>query len=155
MVWDAASKSNGVSLNDFIYSGPDLLKSLFHVLLKFRVGKVAVCGDIEEMFHQINVRASDMHSQRFLWWDKDDQISKPSTYVMRALSFGISCDPCIAHYVRDLNAERFREKFPRAVEAIQNNHYVDDFIDSADNPQDAIELASQVKIIHAAAGFNI
>lgn len=54
-----------------------------------------------------------------------------------------------------LNAEQFKEKFLRAVDAIQNNHYVDDFIDSVDNHQQAIELATQVKFIHAAAGFHI
>lgn len=123
--------------------------------MNFRVGKVAVCGDIAEMFHQINVIERDMHAQRFLWWDKNDAISKPSVYVMRALTFGISCAPCIAHYVRNFNAEKFKEIYSRAVEAIQNNHYVDDFIDSVDSNQQAIELATHVKFIHAAAGFHI
>ena len=85
MVWDAAAKSNGSSLNDFVNRGPDLLKSLFDVLVSFRVGRVAVYSDIAEMFHQINVRQGDMHCQRFLWWGTNDDISKPSVYVMRAL----------------------------------------------------------------------
>ena len=135
LVWDAAAKSNGTCLNDFIHSGPDLLKNLLDVLLNFCVGKIAVCGDIAEMFHQIYVRKADMHSQRFLWTSKDEEPTRPSTYVMRALTFGISCAPCIAHYVRDFNAEQFKTKYPRAVEAIQQYHYVDDFIDSVDNEQ--------------------
>ena len=85
MVWDAAAKSNGSSLNDFVNRGPDLLKSLFDVLVSFRVGRVAVYSDNAEMFHQINVRQGDMHCQRFLWWGTNDDISKPSVYVMRAL----------------------------------------------------------------------
>lgn len=66
MVWDCAAKSNGSSLNDFVSRGPDLLKPLFDVLVSFRAGRVAVGGDIAEMFHQINVRENDMHSQIFL-----------------------------------------------------------------------------------------
>ncbi|XP_075167603.1 uncharacterized protein LOC142239718 [Haematobia irritans] len=96
-----------------------------------------------------------MHTQRFLWWDKNDLPEKPSDYVMCSLTFGISCAPCIAHYVRDFNADQFKDKYTRAVTAIQHNHYVDDFIDSVDREEEAIEWASQVKLIHAAAGFHI
>lgn len=103
------------------------------------VGKIAVCGDVAEMF-----RDSNMHSQRFLWWDKNDDSQKPSVYVMRALTFSISCAPCIAHYIRDFNAEEFKEKYPRAVEAIQQHYYVDDFIDSAVNVDEAVELTSSM-----------
>ncbi|GBP02979.1 hypothetical protein EVAR_69128_1 [Eumeta japonica] len=54
-----------------------------------------------------------------------------------------------------LTPSNLKKNFPRAVEAIQNHHYVDDFIDSVDNHQEAIQLAKQVKFIHAAAGFHI
>ena len=101
LVWDATAKSKGVSLNDFVLSGLDLLNPLAEALLGFRVGRIVVCGDIAEMFHRINVRESDMHAQRFLWWDKDD-----------ALTFGVNCAPCIAHYVHDTNANKFKSQFP-------------------------------------------
>ncbi|XP_036318305.1 uncharacterized protein LOC118733148 [Rhagoletis pomonella] len=107
------------------------------------------------MFHQINVREADMHVQRFLWCDKDDALDKPSVYVMRALTFGISCAPFIAHYVRNKNADNFVPQHPRAVDAIKNHHYVDDFIDSEDSEQVALDLAEAVKAIHASEGFYI
>jgi len=37
LVWDAAAKSHGKSLNDFMYTGPDLLHPLTEVLMAFRV----------------------------------------------------------------------------------------------------------------------
>ncbi|XP_046868372.1 dynein axonemal heavy chain 2 [Drosophila willistoni] len=43
---DAAAQSGGRPLNDYIWSGPDLLNSLFDLLLSFRV---AICGDIAEI----------------------------------------------------------------------------------------------------------
>ena len=89
MVWDAASKSNRSSLNDFVSRGPGLLKPLFDLLVSFCVGRVAVCRDIGEMFHRINVQQSDIHSHRILWCEATDDIYKPSVYVMQALTFGI------------------------------------------------------------------
>ncbi|XP_036347753.1 uncharacterized protein LOC118757122 [Rhagoletis pomonella] len=155
LVWDAAAKSDGAALNDFLLCGPDLLNSLVFVLLAFRTGQFAICGDIAEMFHQIRVREMDMHAQRFLWHENCEELHNPHIYVMQALTFGISCAPCIAHFVRDVNAEQYKQTSPRAVEAIQKHHYVDDFIDSVDTEEEALELALQVKAIHAQAGFNI
>ncbi|XP_073821618.1 uncharacterized protein [Musca autumnalis] len=154
LVWDAAAKSNNKSLNDYLLCGPDLLTSLFNVLIEFRVGQVAVCGDIAEMFHRINVKDEDMHAQRFLWFENGD-VDKISVYVMKALTFGISCAPCIAHFVRNKNADDFRENYPRAVKAVESYHYMDDFIDSVHSEEEALELALQVKTIHAAGGFHM
>ncbi|XP_075145994.1 uncharacterized protein LOC142220640 [Haematobia irritans] len=151
LVWDAAAKSNNKSLNDFLMSGPDLLTSLINVLLEFRVGQIAICGDIAEMFHRINVNDVDMHAQRFLWIKDGEVIA----YVMKALTFGTSCAPCIANFVRNKNAEDFRDLYPRAVKAINFYHYMDDFIDSVQTEEEAIKLANQVKTIHAKGGFHM
>ncbi|XP_036347984.1 uncharacterized protein LOC118757376 [Rhagoletis pomonella] len=107
------------------------------------------------MFHRVNIREGDMHAQRFLWYDEGDKARYPSIYVMRAMTFGLNCAPCIAHFIRDKNADDFKDQFPRAVEAIKKSHYVDDLIESADDEKSALELAKQIKQIHAAAGFQI
>lgn len=74
---------------------------------------------------------------------------------MKALTFGISCAPCIAHFVRNKNADEFINLYPRAVKAIQSYHYMDDFIDSVDTEEEAKELAVQVRTIHASGGFHM
>lgn len=66
IVFDAASKHEGVSLNSFLLKGPDLNSPLLNVFLNFRIGKIGVCGDIQEMFNQIKIIAKDQHCQRFL-----------------------------------------------------------------------------------------
>ncbi|XP_068150198.1 uncharacterized protein [Drosophila tropicalis] len=153
LVWDAAAKSHGKSLNDFMLTGPDYLNPLTSVLMAFRVGRIAVCADIAEMFHQINIQESDMHVQRFLWLNKNE--NTPRIFVMRAMTFGINCAPCIAHYVRDKNAENFQIKNPRAYESITKAHYVDDLIDSFKDELEAITVTSSVRDIHADGGFQI
>ncbi|XP_044573440.1 uncharacterized protein LOC123257680 [Drosophila ananassae] len=153
LVWDAAAKSHGCALNDYLLKGPDCLNPLIEVLLAFRVNKIAICGDIAEMFHRINIREEDMHAQRFLWYDRSSD--KVETYVMRAMTFGISCAPFIAHFVRDKNAEAHQEDFPLALNAIQKAHYVDDYIDSMRNEQEAIQTTRQVIEVHRRGGFEI
>lgn len=53
VVFDAAAKSNGISLNDMLLPGPDLYSSIISVIWKFRQQKIAFSGDVKEMFLQI------------------------------------------------------------------------------------------------------
>ncbi|XP_065365403.1 uncharacterized protein LOC135958426 [Calliphora vicina] len=154
IVWDAAAKSNGVSLNNFLLKGPDMLASLPSILFRFRQRKVAVCGDIEQMFHQIFIRKEDRNVQRFLWRSCDEN-KEPDVYIMNVLIFGASCAPCISQYVKNLNASKFENKYPEAAAAIKDNHYVDDFLASTDSIEEASKLAKDVRYIHSQAGFNI
>ncbi|XP_073839144.1 uncharacterized protein [Musca autumnalis] len=141
LVWDAAAKTEDVSLNDFLLKGPDLLRPLMHIMFKFRMGAIAVCGDIAEMFHRIGVRKTDDCAQRFLWWDSQNPIL---IYQLNVLTFGASCSPFISHYVRNKNAETFGQNDSEVIEAITKQHYVDDFIDSTNTVEEAIKLSKRI-----------
>ncbi|XP_053699271.1 uncharacterized protein LOC128746246 [Sabethes cyaneus] len=152
MVWDAAAASHGITLNSVLLKGPDQLCDLFTILIQFRVGRIGLTGDVREMFLQVLMRAEDQQCQRFLWYDEDGTIA---AYVLQVMSFGACCSPSSAQFVKNLNAERFRKEYPDAVEVIQKRHYVDDMLVSVSTEQEAIQLAQQVKRIHAAGGFEI
>lgn len=154
IVWDAAAAVNGVSLNSALMKGPDLLKSLVGILIRFREMPVALSGDIREMFHQVRVAKDDQISQKFLWRNGD--ISKTiDVYVMTVMTFGASCSPSLANYVKNKNAERFREIHPRAVDAIIENTFVDDWLQSIDTEEQLIEMAKIVRAIHKDGGFEM
>lgn len=154
MVWDAAAKVDGVSLNDVLLKGPDQLQSLPKILYGFRIGRIAVCADIREMFHQVRIREDDQHSQRFLWRDGDGN-RKPEIYVMQAMTFGATCSPCSAQYVKNVNAVQYIEEFPRAVEAILDHHYMEDLLDSVETAEEAIQLSKESIYVYGRAGFEI
>lgn len=152
IVWDAAAKVSGISLNDALLKGPDQFTLLPGVLQRFREKPIAVTGDIQEMFHQIKIRKQDQHSQRFLWNNSKNK-EDIDVYVMQVMTFGATCSPSTAQYIKNRNANEFKHTFPRASEAIINNHYVDDMLDCAKTEEDAIKLAREVKYIHQQAGL--
>ncbi|XP_058817271.1 uncharacterized protein LOC131680575 [Topomyia yanbarensis] len=152
LVWDAAAKSFGISLNSVLLKGPDYLCSLFAILLQFREGRIGLAGDVREMFHQIRIRDEDQQCQRFFWTDKDGNLA---TYVMSVMTFGACCSPSSAQYAMTLNAERFSHEFPTAAKVIIKRHYVDDMLVSTNSEQDAIRIAEDVHYVHSRGGFEI
>ncbi|XP_041785039.1 uncharacterized protein LOC121600475 [Anopheles merus] len=154
IVFDAAAKSNGVSLNTFLLKGPDQLVDLLTVLYKFREHRIGVVGDIKEMFFQVAMRPEDQRSQMILW-NGGETDKAPDVYVVTVMTFGAACSPCCAHYVKNLNAEKYRDEFPRAFECIVKEHYVDDMLASVETEDEAIKLAKDVRHVHAKGGFEI
>lgn len=118
-----------------------------------RQRQIAVTGDIREMFHQLLIRPEDRQSQLFLW--RDHPSTDMHTYVMNAATFGSTCSPCSAQYIKNRNAEELKNEFPEATDAIIFNHYVDDYLDSMDSVEEATKIATSVKEVHAKAGFEI
>ncbi|XP_058978716.1 uncharacterized protein LOC131802445 [Musca domestica] len=106
------------------------------------------------MFHQIVIAKEDKDSQRFLWRNGDP--SQPlETYVMERMIFGATCSPTIAQYVKNLNAQRFINESPRAVQGIIDRHYVDDYVDCFQTEGEAVEVVRDVIKIHKEGGFNL
>lgn len=153
VVWDAAAKVNGVSFNSALLKGPDLLTNLVAVLYHFREYRIAVTGDIEEMFLRLLIRPEDSQSQRFLW--RQNPGDAPAVYVIDVATFGSTCSPSSAQFVKNTNAREYSEEFPRASTAIIKYHYVDDYLDSFETIEEAIEVVKQVKSIHSKGGFNL
>ncbi|KAH8351122.1 hypothetical protein KR084_005173, partial [Drosophila pseudotakahashii] len=137
-----------------LLKGPDQLPSLVGVILRFRQKAVGICGDIKEMFHQIMVREEDQGAQQFLWRYGDNS-REPDRYVMRVMTFGASCSPAAANYVRDRNAKQFLDEHPKAVRAILRNTFVDDWLQSCESEEEMVRLAQEVRHIHKEGGFEM
>ncbi|XP_072940691.1 uncharacterized protein [Epargyreus clarus] len=153
MVFDAAAKINGVSLNDYLLEGPDLLASLIKILFGFREKKIAVTADIEEMFLRVKIRSEDQPAQMFLW--RDESSEAPRKYKMTSMIFGASSSPYLAHSVRNKNAADYEEGYPEAARAIRERHYMDDYLDSFQSEEEAIKVIRDVIHVHEQASFNL
>ncbi|XP_062541544.1 uncharacterized protein LOC134209563 [Armigeres subalbatus] len=153
LVWDAAAKVSGVSLNSALLKGPDQLTLLPTVMFRFRLYAVAVSADIEQMFHQLGILPADRNSLRFLWSETSD---KPAEiYLMDVATFGATCSPASAQYVKNLNAKEHILQYPRAVEGILKSHYVDDYLDSFGTESEAVNTSTEVRLVHHNGGFHL
>ncbi|XP_062715819.1 uncharacterized protein LOC134291715 [Aedes albopictus] len=150
---DAAAKAGGTSLNDMLLKGPDMLVSLVDIINYFRGRRIGFGGDVKEMFLQIGMRQPDTRFQKFLF--RQDTSQNPDVYVMDVVIFGAKCSPCNAHFTKDINAREHADQFPAAAEAILKRHYVDDYFDSADSEDEAIQRAREVREVHSLGGFDI
>ena len=86
VVFDAAAKHDGKSLNDAIWPGPKLQRDLTDVLTRFRRASVALSADISEMFLQIELQEKDRPYHRFLWRDFDTS-REPDVFEFQRLLF--------------------------------------------------------------------
>ncbi|CAG7828870.1 unnamed protein product, partial [Allacma fusca] len=74
---------------------------------------------------------------------------------MTSMIFGAKSSPCSAQYVRDVNAREFQSTHPEAVEAILQRHYMDNYLDSFPNVNQARKQIQDVFNIHADGGFQM
>lgn len=154
LVFNAAAKTNGKCFNDFLMKGPDLLRPLPAVLMRFRSHVVAVTADIKEMFHQVSLGEDDIKSQTILYRRKDRN-APIKDYEMTRLFFGSTCSPSSAIFAKNTNAAEFEKIYPDAVKAIGQDFFMDDFLSGAETEEEAIKLQQQVTEIHESGGFPI
>ena len=151
-VFDCSSEYKGLSLNDTLLQGPDLNNSLLGVLMRFREKPVAVCCDIEKMYHRFYVTPEFRDYMRFFWLDSNDEIQ---TYRMCVHIFGARSSPSCAKYGLNRIAQEHGSSYPLAQKFIQRNFYVDDGLCSVDNIDQAIQLLNDTKSICSKGNLRV
>ncbi|XP_033127085.1 uncharacterized protein LOC117124857 [Anneissia japonica] len=154
IVFNSSAKFHGQSLNEFWEKGPDLLNSLFGVLLRFRQQKIALAADISKMYHRIAIPETDQHVHRFLWRDFD-QRKKPDIYVKTNVTFGDKPAPAMAQVALRKTAKVNEETYPAAAKIIENDSYMDDILTSVPDVNTAESLTKEIYTVLASGGFKV
>ncbi|XP_032690610.1 uncharacterized protein LOC116853592 [Odontomachus brunneus] len=86
-VFDASSKiTSGRSLNDILMIGPTIQNSLIEIMIRFRMHKIALTGDIKKMYRQVIIDPQDRDYQRILWrYSLDEPIRE---YRLNTVTYG-------------------------------------------------------------------
>ncbi|XP_031575495.1 uncharacterized protein LOC116309086, partial [Actinia tenebrosa] len=154
VVFDAAARFGGTSLNDQLLQGPSIINDLTGVLIRFRQERVAFTADIESMFYQTRVIESDTDALRFLWWS-DSLEDSPDEYKMLEHIFGAKSLPCCANRALRMNAEDNASDFdPEVIQSVYRNFYVDDLLKSAPTTEEATRFATDLVKLLKVGGFR-
>ncbi|KAJ8017933.1 hypothetical protein HOLleu_44355 [Holothuria leucospilota] len=156
VVFDCAARYGGMSLNDKLLSGPNLMNSLQGVLMRFREHPVAFSSDIECMFYQVKVPEDQRDLLRFLWWPKGDITGEPQSYRMTVHLFGaVSSPACAIYSLRKTGTDNLCGVSMEAVNTLLDNFYMDDGLKSVESVPDAIKLVRELKMLCKRGGFNL
>ena len=136
---DAAAKHDGVSLNDKLHTGPDLLNSLVGVLLRFREQRVGLADDIEPMFHQVQI----IEDQPALMW-RNLELERPAdVYQIVVMLFRAASSPRMTNYVLRKTALDNRQDVAFSldtIKSVEKNFYMDDFLKSVCDETTAVRM---------------
>ena len=156
VVFDAAAKYRGQSLNGMLLQGPDLTNNLIGVLQRFRKHNIALSADIQEMFMQVKVNKRDSNALRFLWWQDHDFTKAPTDYAMTTHTFGLNSSPSVCNFALRHTADQHKDKYRNeTISTVYDSFYVDDLLTSVANIEDANMLVKEVTELLSLGGFNL
>ena len=142
MVHDTATKYRNCSLNDHLLKGLDLLNNLVSIVIRFRFGQFVVTSDIEQMFHQVRMRAEDRDALRFLW--RENHNDYINDYKMNVHLCGENDSPCVVNFViKNLANDKYDTDHVVA-KSIEEDFYTDDFIKSGNSSETLIHTITSV-----------
>ena len=154
IVWDSSQVFKGVSLNNILLKGPDVLNPIRAVLLRFREGEHAAIGDVKKMYNSVWLEEQEMHVHRFLWRDSPQDMIED--YAVVRVNMGDKPAGCIAQVAMRETAKL--PQFANLVEerkVIEENCYVDDILVSHNNPDRLNDILKSVEAILKVGGFHL
>ena len=91
-MFDASCASDGPSLNDCLYSAPNLLSKIFDILLRFRFNFIVILADIKQAFPNVEISKEHRDFLHFLWYENVNSESDAKLIVYRFLRvvFGVT-----------------------------------------------------------------
>ena len=126
-------------------------------MLRFRVYKTALTGDLEKAFHQLEIKPCQRNFLRFLWIDNIfSDNPKILTFIFNRLVFGLVSAPfALNETLRKHFISNYQESDPEFVEEVLRQSYVDDFGGSKNSVTETFELFQKLKNRFKEGGFNI
>lgn len=141
MVFDPSAKCQGISRNDVLKTGLNLMNNLVGVLMIFRLEKIAVIADLQQMFYRFLVHPSHRDYLRFVWCENNDTTKPLIDYRMKVNVFGNGPSPAVAALGLRKTANMAEKITGSDVKMyIYKNFYVDGALSSHRSAEEATTL---------------
>ncbi|UYV83350.1 hypothetical protein LAZ67_23000733 [Cordylochernes scorpioides] len=135
-VFDASCRSyNGLSLNDYLEKGPNLLEKIPEILIRFREKGIGVLADIRKAFQMITVQLQDQDFLRFFWWDQTDPM-KLTVFRHKRVVFGLNCSPFILGAVIDHHLNSVQGPAAEIAKTMARSFYMDNLVTSLSSQEE-------------------
>ena len=105
------------------------------------------------MFPQVGVPDWDQRSLRFLW--REDPTTNVVVYQYTRHIFGAKDSPTCANYALQRTARDNVNQYPEATKAVVENFYMDDYLDSVQSPERALERSKELVHLLHLGGFKL
>lgn len=154
IVWNSSQEFLGVSLNNLLHKGPDVLNPIRGVLLRFRTGLYAALGDVKKMYNSVWLKDEEVHLHRFLWRDNpEDEIE---VFAVVRVNIGDKPAGCIAQVAmrETANLPQFTAMVEERRVLVQDS-YVDDILTSHNDLKTLEKTTTGVEKILKAGGFSL
>lgn len=154
VVFDASCKtSTGVSLNDLLHSGPKLQDDLFVILLRFRLFRYVLTGDIQKMFREVCVDEKDTNYQLILWRSSSSEPIK----ILRlcTVTYGTAPGSYLAIKTLQRLADDEEHNFTLGARTLRKTFYVDDMMAGSNSIEELQDIMSQTSSILLKGGFKM
>ena len=159
----SAPTSIGVTLNDLLEPGPNLLSNLLGVLLSHRAGKFAITSDLQAAFYQIGIDEADRDAFRIILPIDPAKPLVPGNFELwrfTRLVMGASPSPFILLCVIKWIASSALESGSTSLSKDELRHlidglYVDNIAICAETPADAKRIVSGLRDLFTKAAFHL
>uniref|UniRef100_A0A914L6G2 Uncharacterized protein n=2 Tax=Meloidogyne TaxID=189290 RepID=A0A914L6G2_MELIC len=141
----SAKKPNSFSLNQCLEKGPNLFNDLAGILLRSRMKKILLCGDIAKAFHMIELHPKDRDVVRFLWAAQPDKEDTPLVeYRFTRVTFGVICSPAHLALTIEMHLRQYQGPL---VKQLNENAYVDNLLEGGMDVREFVSNSKEVEKI--------
>ncbi|GFS69144.1 integrase catalytic domain-containing protein [Trichonephila clavipes] len=152
IVFDGSAHENGQSsLNQSLYTGPNLHPNILELLLCFRKSPVAFTADVKSAFLQIELDFRGRDFTRFFWTDNLN--NEPYVLNFTRVLFGLRPSPYLLAATLKHHFKKYREQYPHTFELLNSSIYVDDLICGHNDVPDALRTTLECLKILSDAGM--
>ncbi|GFS50152.1 uncharacterized protein TNIN_424621 [Trichonephila inaurata madagascariensis] len=135
IVFDGSAHEDGhLSLNQSLYTGPNLHPNILELILCFRKNPLAFTADVKSSFLQIELDLCDRDFTRFFW---SDNLNNNNPYVLNftRVLFGLRPIPYLLAATLKHYFKKYKEQYPHTFELLNSSIYVDDLICGQNNQE--------------------
>ncbi|GFY67844.1 integrase catalytic domain-containing protein [Trichonephila inaurata madagascariensis] len=152
IVFDGSAHEGGQSsLNQSLYTGPNLHLNILKLLLCLRKRPVAFTADVKSTFLQIELDLRDRDFTCFFWTANLN--NEPYVLNFTRVLFGLKPSPYLLAATLKHHFKKYKEQYPHTFELLNSSIYVDDLICGQNNVPDALRTTLECLQIFSDAGM--